>query len=78
MTEINSVIFLVRFDYNFYLQISNYIYYCFLGITAFGLLAGVVACLDSVVGFFGNVDLLTGGLFDAGVSIAGSLFEIKL
>jgi hypothetical protein len=46
--------------------------------TAFGLLAGVVACLGSVVGFLGIVDLLTGALFAAGVSTLGSLFEIKL
>jgi hypothetical protein len=41
-------------------------------------LAGVVACLGSTVGFLGNVDLLAGGLFATGVSIVGSLFEIKL
>ena len=53
-------------------------YCCFLGITAFGLLAGVVACLGSIVGFLGKVDLLIGGLFAAGASIVGSLLESKL
>ena len=56
----------------------NCIYCFFLGITAFGLLAGVVACLGSIVGFLGKVDLLTGGLLVTGVTTVGSLFDSKL
>jgi hypothetical protein len=52
-----------------------------LGITAFGLLAGVVAWLGSDVGFLGKLDLFVAGVVGAlftGVTTVGSLLDSKL
>ena len=49
--------------------------------TAFGLLAGVVACLASVVGLLAGVDLLAAGVVETlftGVTRVGSLLDSKL
>jgi hypothetical protein len=49
--------------------------------TAFGFVAGVEACLGSVVGFLGKVDLLLVGAVEAedtGVTAVGSLLDSKL